>query len=61
MEELINKLSEEEKEKLECLLRQLNDLFDESENITEAEYDEFCGSKFYIGLRDMMYDLGMWC
>lgn len=57
MEEMINRLSEEEKRELVNLLSKVDDIFEEHVD-DDTEYHE---TDFYHGLYDIMYRLGVWC
>ena len=57
MEELVNRLSEEQKRELVNALAKADDIL-ESVCDEDSEYHE---TDFYHGLYDLMYRLGIWC
>ncbi len=61
MEELLTKLTEEEKENLGNLLEKVHQIFEESDNITEDDWDKYCSSKLSRGIEEAMYALKRWC
>lgn len=59
---MLNKLTNEQKERLTNLCEQINYIFTEEDNeFTEETIDEWYESKLYKGIEDIMYDLGCWC
>lgn len=59
---MIEKLTDEQKEKLANLCEQINYIFTEEENgFTEETIDEYFESPFYKGISDVMYALERWC
>lgn len=60
MEELLNKLTEEQKIELGNLCVKINDIF-ENGNLTESDMDEYSVSSLNKGLEQVMVLLGLWC
>lgn len=59
---MLDKLTNEQKEKLADLCDQINNIFIEEENgFTEDNIDEYYNSPLYIGIYNFMYDLEKWC
>lgn len=59
---MLNKLTNEQKERLTNLCEQINYIFTEEDNkFTEETIDEWYESKLYKGIEDTMRDLGRWC
>lgn len=58
---MLEKLTNEQKEKLANLCEQINYIFTEEENgFTEDNIDEYYDSPLYIGIYNVMYDLEKW-
>lgn len=58
---MLDKLTDEQKERLASLCEQINYIFTEEENgFTEANIDEYYGSSLYKGIEDTMHDLNQW-
>ena len=53
---MLDKLTDEQKEKLANLCEQINCIFTEEENV-----DAYYGSSLYKGISGVMYELGKWC
>lgn len=60
MEELLNKLTEEQKTELGNLCVKINDIFENS-NLTESDMDEYSISLLNKGIEQVMFLLGLWC
>lgn len=60
MEELLNKLTEEQKTELGNLCQKINDIFENS-NLTESDMDEYSVSSLNKGIEQVMVLLGLWC
>lgn len=60
MEELLNKLTEEQKTELGNLCQKINDIFENS-NLTESDIDEYSISSLNKGIEQVMILLGLWC
>lgn len=60
MEELLNKLTEEQKIELGNLCVKINDIF-ENGNLTESDMDEYSVSSLNKGIEQVMVLLGLWC
>lgn len=60
MEELLNKLTEEQKIELSNLCVKINDIFENS-NLTESDMDEYLVSLLNKGIEQVMVLLGLWC
>lgn len=60
MEELLNKLTEEQKTELGNLCEKINDIFENS-NLTESDMDEYSVSSLNKGIEQIMILLGLWC
>ena len=59
---MLDKLTNEQKEKLADLCEKINYIFTEEENgFTEDNIDEYYDSPLYIGIYNVMYDLKKWC
>lgn len=59
---MLDKLTDEQKEKLANLCEQINYIFTEEENgFTEDNIDEYYDSSLYNGILDTMYKLKKWC
>ncbi len=61
MEELLNKLTEEQKVELSNLCQKINDIFEENDNLTESDMDEYSVSSLNKGIEQVMTLLGLWC
>lgn len=58
---MLEKLTNEQKDKLANLCEQINYIFTEEENgFTEDNIDEYYDSPLYIGIYNAMYDLEKW-
>lgn len=60
MEELLNKLTEEQKIELGNLCIKINDIF-ENGNLTESDMDKYLVSSLNKGIEQVMVLLGLWC
>lgn len=60
MEELINKLTKEQKTELGDLCVKINDIFENS-NLTENDMDEYLVSSLNKGIEQVMVLLELWC
>lgn len=60
MEELINKLTKEQKTELGDLCIKINDIFENS-NLTENDMDEYSVSSLNKGIEQVMVLLELWC
>lgn len=60
MEELLNKLTEEQKTELGNLCQKINDIFENS-NLTESDMDEYSVSSLNKGIEQVMVLFGLWC
>lgn len=60
MEELLSKLTEEQKAELGSLCVKINDIFENS-NLTETDMDEYSVSSLNKGIEQIMFLLGLWC
>lgn len=59
---MLDKLTDEQKEKIADLCEQINYIFTEEENgFTEDNIDVYYGSSLYKGISNIMYKLGKWC
>lgn len=59
---MLDKLTDEQKEKLADLCEQINNIFTEEENgFAEDNIDEYYRSSLYKGISDVMYELKKWC
>ena len=59
---MLDKLTDEQKEKIADLCEQINYIFTEEDNgFTEDNIDEYYRSSLYKGISDIMYKLGKWC
>lgn len=61
MEELLNKLTEEQKIELSNLCQKINDIFEENDNFTEDDVDKYAGTSLQKGIYQVMNELGLWC
>lgn len=61
MEELLNKLTEEQKTELSNLCQKINDIFEENDNFTEDGVDKYVGTSLQKGIYQVMNELGLWC
>lgn len=61
MEELLNKLTEEQKTELGNLCQKINDIFEENDNLTEDDVDKYAGTLLKKGIYQVMDQLGLWC
>lgn len=61
MEELLNKLTEEQKAELGNLCQKINDIFEENDNLTEDDVDRYVGTSLQKGIYQVMNELGLWC
>ena len=61
MEELLNKLTEEQKTELSNLCQKINDIFEENDNFTEDDVDKYVGTSLQKGIHQVMNELGLWC
>lgn len=61
MEELLNKLTEEQKAELGNLSQKINDIFEKNDNLTESDMDEYSVSSLNKGIEQVMILLGLWC
>lgn len=59
MEELLNKLTKEQKAELSNLCQKINDIF-ENGNLTESDMDEYSVSSLNKGIEQVMVLLGLW-
>lgn len=50
MEELLNKLTEEQKTELSNLCQKINDIFEENDNFTEDDVDKYVGTSLQKGI-----------
>lgn len=60
MEELLNKLTEEQKIELGNLCVEINDIFENSD-LTESDMDEYSVSLLNKGIEQVVFLLGLWC
>lgn len=60
MEELLSKLTEEQRTELGNLCVKINDIFENS-NLTETDMDEYSVSLLNKGIEQVMALLGLWC
>lgn len=60
MEELLNKLTEEQKIELGNLCVKINDIFENSD-LTESDMDEYSVSLLNKGIEQVVFLLGLWC
>lgn len=60
MEELLNKLTLEQKTELGNLCVKINDIFENS-NLTESDMDEYSVSLLNKGIEQVAFLLGLWC
>lgn len=60
MEELLNKLTLEQKTELGNLCVKINDIFENS-NLTESDMDEYSVSLLKKGIEQVAFLLGLWC
>lgn len=59
---MLDKLTDEQKEKLADLCEQINYIFTEEDNgFTKDNIDEYYRSFLYKGISGVMYKLGKWC
>ena len=58
---MLDKLTDEQKDRLADLCNQIDYLFEEDMVMTGKEYDEWKASKLYKGIESVMYELGRWC
>lgn len=59
---MLDKLTDEQKEKIANLCEQINYIFTEEDNgFTEDNIDEYYRSPLYKGISGVMYKLGKWC
>ena len=58
---MLDKLTDEQKEKLANLCEQINYIFTEEENVEEENVDVYYRSSLYKGIYGVMYKLGKWC
>lgn len=59
---MLDKLTDEQKEKIADLCEQINYIFTEEDNgFTEDNIDEYYRSSLYKGISNIMYKLGKWC
>lgn len=61
MEELLNKLTEEQKTELSNLCQKINDIFEENDNFTEDDVDKYVGTSLRKEIYQVMNELGLWC
>lgn len=61
MEELLSKLTEEQRTELGNLCQKINDIFEENDNLTETDMDEYSVSSLNKGIEQVMILLGLWC
>ena len=61
MEDLLNKLTEEQKTELSNLCQKINDIFEENDNLTEDDVDKYAGTSLQKGINQVMNELGLWC
>lgn len=61
MEELLSKLTEEQRTELGNLCQKINDIFEENDNLTETDMDEYSVSSLNKGIEQIMFLLGLWC
>ena len=61
MEELLNKLTEEQKTELSNLCQKINDIFEENDNFTEDDVDKYVGTSLQKEIYQVMNELGLWC
>lgn len=61
MEELLEKLTEEQKTELSNLCQKINDIFEENDNLTEDDVDKYAGTSLQKGIYQVMNELGLWC
>lgn len=61
MEELLNKLTEEQKTELSNLCQKINDIFEENDNFTEDDVDKYVGTSLQKGIYQVMNELSLWC
>lgn len=61
MEELLNKLTEEQKAELGNLCQKINDIFEENDNLTEDDVGRYVGTSLQNGIYQVMNKLGLWC
>lgn len=59
---MLDKLTDEQKERLTNLCEQIDYIFREEDNgFTEDNIDEYYRSSLYKGISGIMYKLGKWC
>ena len=58
---MLDKLTDEQKERLADLCEQINYIFTEEENVEEDSVVEYYGSSLYKGISNVMCKLGKWC
>ena len=59
---MLDKLTDEQKEKIADLCEQINYIFTEQDNgFTEDNIDEYYRSSLYKGVSGVMYELGKLC
>ena len=61
MEELLEKLTEEQKTELGNLCQKINYIFEENDNLTEDDVDKYAGTLLQKGIYQVMDQLGLWC
>ena len=61
MEELLNKLTEEQKIELGNLCQKINNIFEENDNFTEDEVDKYACTLLQKGIYQVMNELDLWC
>lgn len=61
MEELLNKLTKEQKAELSNLCQKINDIFEENDNLTEDDVDKYASTLLQKGIYQVMNQLGLWC
>lgn len=61
MEDLLNKLTEEQKIELGNLCQKINDIFEENDNFTEDDVDKYACTSLQNGICQVMNELGLWC
>lgn len=61
MEDLLNKLTEEQKTELGNLCQKINDIFEENDSFTEDDVDKYACTLLQKGIYQVMNELGLWC
>lgn len=61
MEDLLNKLTEEQKTELGNLCQKINDIFEKNDNFTEDDVDKYTCTSLQNGICQVMNELGLWC